>query len=406
MGVAKNVVVIGSDRLEPAEMLAADPEVELSVICKPKYAHLYRDLARDIRPVDDVADLAQARAAAREMLSRHPVDAVVAVIERAVLTGGFLRSLLDLPGPGFDLSLRCTDKYIMKRCLARAGIPVAPHSRLDDPGALPRVAERLGGWPVLLKPALGSGTMHQQAFPGPDSWRAFAAGGGLEPLTALGVPLVVERFLEVEREYHCDSVIGGGEVLFAAVGCYLTPPLRQTGFGGVVLLDDADPEVREVLRLNAMALGALGLRDAVTHLEVLRTPQGPVVGEVALRPGGGGIQEALRFKYGRGLTAAFVQASIGRPPDLPGAPRKGVVGVLGLPCANGRVVSITPEAELARLPGVVDVRLNRAVGDVIAEKLTSVFYSGLVLLQGPSEQAVREAVSAVLESYRLEVAPD
>lgn len=398
-----NVLLIGSDRLAPARIVADEPGVELSVICKPKYAHLYGGLARDVQVVDDVADLAQARAAALSMLRVHPVHAVVTPIERSVLTGGFVRSLLGLPGPGFDVALVCTDKYLMKRRLAGAGIPVAAHARLDDPQALPRTAAEVGGWPVVLKPAMGSGAMHQRVIQDEAAWRGFLDGGGLEPLLALGVPLVVERFLEVTAEYHCDSVVYRGRVEFASVGRYLKPPLRQTGYGGTVLIAPDEPAAAAVLALNQRALAALGALDAVTHLEVLSTPDGLRVGEVAIRPGGGGVQEAIALKHGRDLQRAFVQVSIGRAPDLPGPAAGATVAALGLPCANGRVRSVTPAAELERLPGVASVRIDRRPGDVIAEKVTSVFYSGLVLLCGPDPAFVLGAVAGVLAAFRIDI---
>ncbi|MCL6450558.1 MAG: ATP-grasp domain-containing protein [Acetobacteraceae bacterium] len=403
-GVAglRHVLVIGSDRMEPVELLLSDPEVRVSAMCKPKYAHLYEGKA-DVWTVDDVADLAQARAAMLRILERHPVDAIVTPIERAVLTGGFLRSFYGVPGLTFEQCLRCTNKYLMKRCFSGAGLPVTGFLRLDRLDDLPRAADLLG-WPVVLKPTMGSGTMHVRVIEDEAEFERLRASGGFDAILGLGVPLLLERYVDMEAEYHCDSAVFGGEVRFAAVGRYHWPPLKQQGWGGSALCDpEDDPAVPGVLELNRRALKALGLEAAVTHLEVFKTAGGLLVGEVAVRPGGGGIQDALRLKYGDDLQEAFVRAAQGLEPRLRLAPIKDAVGALGLPSKNGRVRYITPAEELERLPGVARAKLYHGPGDLIQEKLTSVFFSGVCVLRANDHAGLRRAVEAVQAAFRLEV---
>ena len=398
----RDVLIIGSDRMEPVELLLSDPEVRLSAMCKPKYAHLYQGKA-DVYTVDDVADLAQARAAMLRLLRVHPVDAIVTPIERSVLTGGFLRSYYGIPGLGFEQCLRCANKHIMKLCFRDAGLPVTGFARLDDIDGLPAAAQRLG-WPVVLKPCVGSGTMCVSLIKDAAEFARLRAAGGFDGILALGVPLLLERYVDMEAEYHCDAATFGGEVRFASVGRYHWPPLQQRGWGGSVLCEASDDAaVAGVLELNRRAIAALGLTSAVTHFEAFRTRDGLVAGEVAARPGGGGIPDAIRLKYGVDIAEAFVRAAQGLPPRLDMRRIPDAVGVLGLPSRNGLVRYITPAAELERLPGVAAAHLAHEAGDVIQEKQTSVFFSGLCVLRARDHAGLRRAVAAVQEAFRFEV---
>ncbi len=398
----RHVLLINSDRMEPVRQLAARPDLRLAVITKPKYAHLYEGIA-EIWPVDDVANLMQARDAMLQMLRRHPVDAIITPIERSLLTGGFLRSYFALPGLSYDQMLGFANKYVMKSRLKGAGLPLAGFARLDRLDDLPAVAEQLG-WPVVIKPAISSGTMNTFKIESVAQFAALRSAGQLRGLEQSEVPLLLEQYVAVEREYHCDGIVTQGQVGFASVSCYFQPLLRGLGAcNGSYVLPAADPAVPHVLELHQAVVQALGLSTGVTHLEILQSASGAVVGEVTCRPGGAGVPHVIRQQFGLDLWDAFIRTAMGDVPQLNTQRTPGVVGWYGLPCRNGRIVAVTPRETLAQIPGVEDVVVYHRVGEHVQEKVTSVFNSAMLYFRLAQTDELPAFAAQVAEVYHIEV---
>ncbi len=174
--------------------------------------------------------------------------------------------------------------------------------------------------------------------------------GGFDDLAARRVPIQVERLVDFLGEYHCDGVVRGGRVELAAVSRYFIPPLHTPAAynSGYVIAQDS-PFAEKVLALHAEAARALELADGVTHLEVFETADGPVIGEVAIRPGGLGISGMWRHAFGVDLWEQFVRAALDEPSGLAARPhRQGTVGRTQLPAREG-----VRERALA-MPGVIE----------------------------------------------------
>jgi hypothetical protein len=398
----RHVLLINSDKMEPIHLLSSDPTVQLSVLTKPKYAPLYAGIA-EVWPVDDVANVMQARTAALHLLRSHPLDAIVTPLERSLLTGGFLRSYLDLPGIGYDQMLRFANKLVMKRHLRQAGLRVTPFERLDRLDDLPAAGDRLA-WPVVVKPAIGSGSMHTFCIDSADHFRALQAAGQLLPLEQSDVPLLVEHFVPMDAEYHCDGVVFQGEVVFASVSRYSEPALGAFGsvFGSYIL-DESDAMTQSIQALHRAVVAAFELRDGVTHLEVLSSADGLLIGEITCRPGGGGILKAIRYQYGVELWDAFIRTALGLDPEIAPVHSDGVVGWCGLPCSNGRIVSMTPVETLMQMPEVIDVQMLHQVGERVQEKQTSVFYSGMVFFRTSEAREVPALLDRLRAQYAIEL---
>jgi hypothetical protein len=397
----QHVLLINSDKLEPVRILAADPAIRLSVITKPKYAALY-DSVGEVWPVDDVAHLPQVQTAAIDILSRRPIDAIITPIERSILTGGYLRSALALPGPGFDQTLRFTHKLVMKQHLRRAGLPTADFVGLERVAAIPAVGAQLG-WPIIVKPAISSGSMHTFRVDSLNHWEQPEVQRQAHELARLRVPMLAERFIAMDAEYHCDGVVAQGEVVFDAVAQYFTPVLSSMdSFIGSYLLQPSDPVGQAIRALHRQVVAALELHDCVTHLEVFGAPGGLVVGEIACRPGGGAITDVIQRQYGVNMWQMFVNAALRRPYEITPRVPTTSYGWCGLPCANGQVIAMTPEHELRAIPGVRDVTMFYRQGDRVAEKRTSVFYSGVVFFEQPDSAQLETSYAAVQQRFAVE----
>jgi len=399
-----DVLVISSYKPLPARLLAGDLIGRVSVITEPPYAHCYGPGAR-VLTVASVDDLTAVCAAALDVLAEGPVDAVLAPAEAGIAASGLLRSHYGIQGTGYQSANACSNKYVMKRALAAAGVPVTafrPVYRLAD---VPAAAADLG-WPVVVKPTFGGGAFDVVELRTPRDFEDFAAGPRSARLRARRAPLLVESLVEMVAEYHCDAVIYEGEPLFAAVSRYHGPVLRTVGdLNGSYPLPEAHPDREPALALLREVIGAVGLRCGVAHVELLRTATGMLVGEIACRPPGGALVEGLALQYGVDLWQAFLETSLGLPPTL--RPRRAahIVANSMLPARPGRITAITPAEELAALPGVLQVTMTRRVGDVIDADVYSTSHTGLVLFAVDREEQVPGRLRDLARLYRLDVAP-
>src|SRR5690606_26947619 len=122
------------------------------------------------------------------------------------------------------------------------------------------------------------------------------------------------------------------------------------GVYGGHLVDQGSPTARELLELHRRAAAALDLADAVTHMEVFVTAEGPLIGEIAVRPGGLGIARMLQRACGLDLWEEFVRAALGEPPAVPGGPlRPPVLGWSQIPDVPGL------RERLGELPGFAEI---------------------------------------------------
>jgi biotin carboxylase len=400
--VPEHVLLLNTGKAEALdELRKVVPAAHVSIVTEPRYVDSYPE-GTELHLVDDIADSAEVHPLVARLHAARPVEAVLAPSERSVLPGSRLRELLGLPGLGPDAALLFTDKGAMKSALSSAGLRVAEHRRVDSAAALQQAVAELSG-PLVVKPVFGTGSMGVTRVEVAERPRLAAI------VTASSEqPWLVEQLVAFDEELHCDAVVSGGEVVFASVGRYLAPQLGSAGhFNGSALLPHEDPLSRRVRALHAEVVGALGLQQGVTHLEVYVAADELVVGEVACRPAGGGIADAVLRQHGVDLWDVFVRTSLGLAPSavLPGRARGTRAAVLLLPLAPGQVRRIDGLDELARLPGVADVLPQVRVGDAVSARMHSATASCVVHLDSPDSATLDALVRQVLEVYSIDVAP-
>lgn len=387
----------------PRHVLQSPELADAIVITEPGHVQTY-GAGVEIRLVDDVRNVERVRDVVLELMARRRIDRVFMPFELAQTVGGYLRSYFGLPGLGFDVTNNFANKYVMKQRYVAAGLPTARFGIAYGLGDVPRVAAELG-WPVIVKPTLGGGTMDIAVFDSEDQFVAFTDSPAAESIKALDVPLIVEQFLTLDGEYHCDGIVHGGRVRFAAVAKYLAPLLDcPQDRNGSYFLPAGHPVRVPLLNLHQRAVTALGLDSGVTHMEFFKTAEGFLAGEIACRPAGGGIPEAIRLGYGVDIWQACLDTALGRAPVLDVVEHDGLVVNYHLPVTSGRIVALSSAEELRSLPGVLRVDMIKKVGDIVPERYNSSYTTGVVFLSVSDEAAVDDAIQTVARHYRLEVA--
>jgi biotin carboxylase len=403
------VAVIGTNK---AQQLAGflNGREDVVVFTEPWYAAQYEAAgARHIRVIDSVENVDALRRGLGEILREQPVSAIIGPAERTVQPAAYLRSYFGLPGTPFDVAVGFTVKHLMKRRLNAAGVPTARYEAVATLGAVPDAASRLG-YPAVVKRAMGAGATNTFVL------RTVADAEALvhNPPPALdrsGVMLVVEEYLAVTEEYHSEALVSDGCLRLAGVARYFEPLLRRhpdTAVGSSYL-PATDPAHRRVIALHRMAVRALGLKDGVTHLEVLRTGDEQwVVGEIAARPAGGAIPQAFQATFGIDLWRYFL-ACEGDPSlaschdQAAASPAARRAGWVGLPIAPGVVRRISGVEDLVAATGVLCAQVLLKPGDVITPRFHSASMSAYAIFQRRPDVPEADQVASIVSRFHLEI---
>jgi hypothetical protein len=386
----------------PEGFLDAPEFGRVSVITEPGYLQRYGPDV-DVHLVESIHDVERVRRVTMQILSERDLHRVLSPFELSVPVAGYLRSYFGLPGLSFEMANLFANKYLMKRRAAAAGLPgTAFRVACTLASVLPKAGEV--GWPVVIKPVLGGGSLDVVVLDSPDAFTRFCASAASESIRRLTVPLIIEEYVELEAEYHCDGIVHDGEVIFAAPSRYVVPLLGcPAAFNASYVLPPDHPDRAEILDLHARTVHAFGLQSGVTHMEFLKTRGGLLAGEIACRPGGGGIPDAIWLQYGVDIWRAFLQTSLGLEPEVRLTEREGLLVSYLLPIKPGRIVRLSTAAELSAVPSAVRVDMHKQVGDVIRERVGSSAAAGVVYLSVRDEAEISSRIQEVAERYVLEV---
>lgn len=343
-------------------------------------------------------------AAARTWHAEEGFDGVFTFAESSVVAVAAVATALGLPGVGLDAALTSRNKLLMRQAHERHAVPHPRFRQVDDlPRALAAADEF--GYPVVLKPTLGSASSFVfRVDNAADLRRRYQdAATGLARLPGLlreahGVDLgpnslLVESFLD-GQEYLCEAVVWDGTVYLGSVVDRVTvegETFDDDVHQAPTLLDEHElDQVRQVVEAAARAHG---LVRSVLHAEI-RFHQGvPHLLEMAIRPGGGGLDLVARVTAGHCPIRAVVDLACGVRPRLHHYTPTGV-HMLGT-C----LISDGGELEYARIPDEIRqcertlmAEITARPGDLIRRPPHGNSIIGFLVVTGTSFPEVRDTL--------------
>lgn len=358
-------------------------------------------------------------------LERDGVTVVVSFDERAVRAAAFLRDLLGLPGPSLASIIASTDKIVMKTRLREAGVLTADFRVLHSLSEVSASAAELG-WPVVLKPRFGFSAINtvvvlnsehldylrrSGAFDRPaDGYGADAlsASDALAPLGTHRCGFVVEAFVDIDDEYHCELLRHAGDDIYRLPFRYPAPLLLHLeDTVGSIYVPPGSKAGRAVSDCTSAAAAALGLGDGFAHCEVFYTRDGRwLVGEIAARPGGAQVPHSLKLQHGIDVTELMADLVIGRPlnpVNLMSESRP--VAWLSVRAPRGRIVEMSRREDILRLPGVVDIRTQVDIGEVCHGSLGSLSHAAYVFCTGSTADEAERNARRATEAFVVAAEP-
>ncbi len=269
-----------------------------------------RDAIDEIHTIRRNADDGEYRRRVDAIARQHRIDRVVALDDFDVETGAMLRDHLQLPGFGRTAASRFRDKLAMRTNARALGIPVPEFTPVFTDDVVADWVARVEA-PWVLKPRSSAAAIGIKKVTSRDElWHVLESAGDQRS------HCVLEQFVRGDV-YHVDSIVWGGEVVFAVAFKYGRPPMEIAHEGGIFitrrLADDSD-EARPLLDCNRRLQAGFGLMRGVSHTEFIR-PQSEirhdgVFLETSARVGGAFIVDTIEAATGLNLWTEWARLEI------------------------------------------------------------------------------------------------
>lgn len=248
-----------------------------------------------------------------EICRQEKIDGITSIAsDVAVPTIAHVAAALGLPGNSCESALLSTDKHMMRKKLADAGLPCPRFLAAKSPHeAVPQTAGQGLRYPLIVKPTDRSGSLGvTKVSSDPELVNGVAAA--LE--ASFSKTVVIEEFIDQAREVSVEGISWNGHYTPLAVTDKVT-----TGSPHFVELEQHQPakmtnDLRHKLScMAAEAASTLKIRQGATHTEFMIAPDGRIyVTEVGARMGGDFIGSHLvKLSTGYDFVKAVIECALG-----------------------------------------------------------------------------------------------
>ncbi len=246
--------------------------------------------------------------AATQWAKGKKIDRVICLWEPGVLLAARLREELGTGGMTVEECQPYRNKDLMKEKVAAAGIRTPRHKSAKSAQGV-RAAVKKIGYPIIIKPIDGAGSMDTYRADNPADLKAAIAKMG-----HVG-QVNVEEFIDGE-EYTYDTICIDGKIVYSNIGYYRPRPLTARSEEWIspqtLCLRDTDaPHLAGGTEMGHAVLEALKFKTGFTHMEWYRKSDGEVVfGEIAARPAGARTVDLMNFVSDIDLFRGYAEAEV------------------------------------------------------------------------------------------------
>ncbi|MBI2342861.1 MAG: ATP-grasp domain-containing protein [Deltaproteobacteria bacterium] len=326
---------------------------------------------------------------------RHGFHYLFPFQECTVSVGAYSCETHDIPGVRPSIAQRFRDKWVMAQAVKALGI-VAPRTVLVRTSAEAEAFANTHGWPIILKPRDAAGAegviKMDSAEQLATAWEAIAVPRGV----------IAQEFIAGD-EYHVDSIVRSGQILFAVASRYFRPLLHfhEHPPGSVTRLHQRTPGEEAMLVANAAVLSGLGLIDGIAHVEFFLRNDRPVFGEAAARVGGGHAVPTVEAATGVHLAEAWARAVLDPTYQIVPSINGHEVGGQLLPAAADGVIEavVSPETLTGGSSQLQDATFWYRVGDHLHAATRSTRMFGYLLGSGPTAAEVTTLLQEALARF-------
>ncbi|MGI8514157.1 MAG: ATP-grasp domain-containing protein [Acidimicrobiia bacterium] len=236
------------------------------------------------------------------------IDRVESLWEPLMILAAQVREALGIAGMTQLETIPFRDKEAMKQVLDSAGIRTPHHYSAKTMGGIWDALEKVG-YPAIIKPISGAGSIDTHRVDGPSDVEAIA------PSLRHIEEVSIEEFVD-GAEFTFDTICANGNVLFYNICWYRPRPLlgKTNEWVSQQTLALRNPDVAELAsgkQMGVQVLKAMNFRDGFTHMEwYLKSDGEAVFGEIGARPPGGRTVDAMNFASDVDLFLCWAEATV------------------------------------------------------------------------------------------------
>ena len=396
----KRLLVLGAG---PAQLglLAAARARELHVIALDREPSAPGFRYADRRAIVSTED----ESSIERLAGAERVDGLIAPgIDWPVAIAARVAERLGLPHPiSPETAMLSTSKLRQRERFAEAGVPQPQYVVCSGAAEAAEAAQRIG-FPCVVKAPDRQG---QRGL------TLVGSAGEVEEAvrTALdasrSATLLVEELVP-GREVTVNAFSVGGHFSPLTVTDRLTAPLPAFGVALThVWPSELEPaEIGGAVEAASSAARAVGIENGPSYTQVLVGPDGPRVGELAARLGGGHDAELCRVALGVDLNGEALSAALGE--EVPATALSPVAKVGGacvrfLVAPPGELREVTGVEEAFALEGIRGIRIYRRPGHRFGGLRRGADRAGAVLAVGDSRDEALERAGRAEGIIRFEV---
>lgn len=242
--------------------------------------------------------------------SRYPIRQVLTISEQDLTPVVYAREKLGFAGLQPAKAAFFRDKILMKEALAGSGLILPAYAHAIDDRALENLFSKFQK--MVIKPRDGYGSQDTSVIDSRAKLDAF-----LSRPQSQRSGFLAENFVSGDI-YHLDAVVRSGEILFSSLGKYIVAPLEFSGrrWAGTKF-SNARTSLLEAAQKDLLTvLASFGVTDGVFHFEFFSNGDERVFGEIAIRPAGGGIADAIYHAFGVHLVEEHVRIQLELPTSI------------------------------------------------------------------------------------------
>ena len=311
-----------------------------------------------------------------------------------------------LPGIDYPTALAASNKILMRRTFAEAGVPSPAFYPVRNGKEALEACEKLD-FPVVIKPVDSMGARGVVKITGRDDQAAIRDAVSKAVEASRTSEAVVEEFMD-GPEFSLDALVYDGEITicgFADRHIFFPPYFVEMGH---TMPTRVSPGMQaEVIDVFKRGIRALGIDNGAAKGDIkYSSARGAMVGEIAARLSGG-FMSGWTFPYHSGLdlTESAIRIAAGKAPGSLVPVRSMVSAERAVISIPGRVDSIEGVDAARASEGVRDVFLSTAEGRQVVFPVNNVQKCANVIAASADYDEAVSAASRAVRSILIRLKP-
>lgn len=320
-----------------------------------------------------------------EEIKRFNIDYVVAATESSVEIAAMIREIIKLPGTPLKTTKVLHNKYLMKTEAKKLHVPITKYALIEKTSSAESLIEPLG-LPLVVKPLAESGARGVRGLHTHDEVRTHANPG-----------LLAEAFVE-GSEISVETFVHDGVPIFHNITEYLHQWKKS------ILPASLESELtKKILEINDQVISGFDVQNGMTHSEFYITKNGPVFGEMAVRPPGGYYMDLIELAYGFNPWKTYLEIEIGSTPSALPTKALKYACVMMIHPGPGIVQSITGLEKVKCLAEIDSLNIRVDVGSVVSEHVSTSSEIGHILISSSSQKTLLKRINFIEENLSIQM---